>query len=255
VNLTKLIDQHKKAGAIISMGLKSVPIEEVVHLGVVVTDQNGKITEFQEKPPIEEAKSTMVNTGIYIFEAELFNYIPADTFYDFAKQVFPAVMKDNKGIYGFEIEGYWNDIGTFLQYRITSQDVLAGKTTIDIPGQKSSNKIEGSNNRIANNVKFEGMSLIGDNCTIEEDTILKDNASIGNNCIIGKKVTLDGCVIWDNVRIGDNSTLNNCLIGNNVNISQNVTINTDAVIADNCIIKEGANIEAETKIKQNEIFA
>ena len=255
VDLDKLIQQHKKAGAMISMGLKSVPKEEVIHLGVVVTNEEGRVTEFQEKPPIEKAKSTMVNTGIYIFEPELFDYIPKDTFYDFAKQVFPAVMNDNKPIYGFEIDGYWNDIGTLLQYRITSHDVLSGKTKIEIPGKDFGHSKQGGNTRIANNVKFNGSSLIGNNCNIEAGTQVNKNTSIGDNCQIAENVTLNGCVIWDNVRIGKNTILNNCLIGNNVNILDNVTINNDAVIADNCLVKEGANIAPETKIKQNEIFA
>lgn len=254
VNLSKLIEQHKKAGALVSMGLKSVPKEEVVHLGVVVTDNNGKVTEFQEKPPVEEAKSTMVNTGIYIFEPELFDYIPKDTFYDFAKQVFPAIMNDNKPIYGFEIDGYWNDIGTLLQYRITSQEVVSENTKVELPGDNFSHGKIGANTKLADNVKIKDKVLIGKNCNIGSGTEIKGNTSIGHNCQIEENVTINGCVTWDNVQIGKNSTLNNCLIGKNVSISNNVTINKNAVIADNCIIKEGAIIEAGTKVKQNEIL-
>lgn len=254
VNLSKLIEQHKKAGALVSMGLKAVPKEEVIHLGVVVTDKEGRVTEFQEKPPVEEAKSTMVNTGIYIFEPELFDYIPKDTFYDFAKQVFPAIMNDNKPIFGFEIDGYWNDIGTLLQYRITSQDVLSGKTTIEIPGKEFEHGKYGANTKLSDEVKFKDTSLIGNNCNIDIKTELKGFTSIGNNCQIEEKVTINGCVIWNNVTIGGNTTLNNCLIGNNVSIANNVTINDNAVIADNCIIKDGATIPAGTKVNQNEIL-
>lgn len=255
VNLEKLIKRHKESGATASMGLKAIPKEEVIHMGVVVTDEKGKILEFQEKPPIEEAKSNMVNTGIYIFEPELFDYIPADTFYDFAKQVFPALMKDNKPLYGFEIDEYWNDIGTLNQYRLSSYDVINEKINIDIPGKKFEHGWIGFNNKIDQSVSYIGSVIIGNNNMIDSNIAIKNRVTIGSNCNISKDSTLDGCMIWDNVKIGENCNLHECIIGNNVAIGNNVTINKGAIIADNSIVEDGKEIPAETKIKMNEIFA
>ena len=120
---------HKESGAIATIGVKQVPHELVSHFGVVVTDENGYIKEFQEKPSLAEAKSNLINTGIYIFNYKIFDYIPENTFYDFAKNVFPQLLKDGQ-INTFEVNGYWNDIGTIEQYKQSMQDIFNGKNFV-----------------------------------------------------------------------------------------------------------------------------
>lgn len=254
VDLGSLIEKHKNAGAMISMGLKAVLKEDVANLGVVVTDNNGKIIEFQEKPPIEEAKSNMVNTGIYIFEPELFKYIPENTFYDFAKQVFPNAMNDNKLLYGFEIKEYWNDIGTLLQYRLSSYDVLKQKVNIKIAGEPFEHGWKDGNVMLGENISFKDKVLIGGNCMIENNVIFENYVTLGANCIVCEGTQLNGCITWDNVRIGKNVTLNKCLIGNNVNISDGAIIEEGSIIADNCSIKAGVTVKSGTKLKPNELL-
>lgn len=94
-DIKKGVEIHKKSGAVATIGIKQIAHEKVSHFGVVVTDENGYITEFQEKPSIEEAKSNCINTGIYIFNYKIFDYIPENTFYDFAKNVFRNYLTKN----------------------------------------------------------------------------------------------------------------------------------------------------------------
>lgn len=255
VNLTALIKKHREAGSIASMALKEVPIEEVIHLGVVVTESDGRIIEFQEKPAVEEARSNLVNTGIYIFEPALFDYIPPDCFYDFAKQVFPALMRDKKPLYGFKIDEYWNDIGTINQYRLSSYDAIENRVKITIPGRKFEHGYEGGNLIQGRNISYNSTVIFGGNCTIEDNVTFSTSPSIGSNCMISEGARLNGCIIWDNVRIGKNAHLNKCLIGNNVTISDNAIIEEGSVIADNCMIRPGACIPANSKIHPNEVYA
>jgi mannose-1-phosphate guanylyltransferase/mannose-1-phosphate guanylyltransferase/phosphomannomutase len=118
---------HQRANAIATIGIKQAPPEQIPNFGVVVTDTNGFVTEFQEKPALEDAKSDYVNTGIYIFNYKIFDYIPADTFFDFAKDVFPQLLGK---IMTFEITEYWNDIGTLEQYEASVLDALQGLVKI-----------------------------------------------------------------------------------------------------------------------------
>ena len=97
-DIQKGIEQHKRTGALATIGIKQVPHEKVSHFGVVVTDNDGYISEFQEKPSMDEAKSNFINTGIYIFNYKIFDYIPENTFYDFAKDVFPKLLFRNTGM-------------------------------------------------------------------------------------------------------------------------------------------------------------
>ena len=107
-DIKQAIKHHKESGAIATIGVKQVPHEQVSHFGVVVTDKDGYITEFQEKPSVEEAKSNLINTGIYVFNYRIFDYIPENTFYDFAKNVFPKLLAERQ-INTFEVNEYWND--------------------------------------------------------------------------------------------------------------------------------------------------
>ena len=128
-DIQKGIEKHLSSNAVATIGIKKIPHEEVSHFGVVVTDKQGFITEFQEKPSIEDAKSDYINTGIYIFNYEIFNYIPENTFYDFAKNVFPELLKTS-GINTFEINEYWTDIGTISQYKQSHKDLFEGGNVV-----------------------------------------------------------------------------------------------------------------------------
>jgi mannose-1-phosphate guanylyltransferase/phosphomannomutase len=218
---------------------------------VVVTDKKGKITEFQEKPPVEEAKSNLVNTGIYIFEPKVFDYIPKDTFYDFAKQVFPALMKDHHPIYGFKINNYWNDIGTLLQYRLSSYDVLKENVRIEVPGEKVNFGWRGKNCEISASAKIKKKVLLGDSCIIKANVTLDQYCTFGNNCAISENSTIIGCQSWNNLKVGRNAHLQYCLIGNNVTIEDNVTIEKGTIISDNSYITKGQHIKEDQKIPPN----
>lgn len=195
VDIQKGIELHKKSGAIATIGIKQIEHEKVSHFGVVVTDENGYITEFQEKPSVEEAKSNFINTGIYIFNYKIFDYIPENTFYDFAKNVFPKLLQD-KQINTFEVSEYWNDIGTISQYKQCIQDVFNGICRIE------HSKIHDTNlgsylcgeSKIPNTMRFVG------------------NSVIGNNCKIGEYVKLENCIVLDNSEIKTGTELTDCIV-------------------------------------------
>ena len=155
VNLDKLVEKHKSKGAIATMALKEVDHSSVSHFGVVVVDDKSRVIGFQEKPSIEEAKSNLVNTGIYVFQKDIFKYIPENTFYDFAKNVFPSLMKNNELMCAHVISDYWSDIGTTNQYRLACNDVLTGKVKVDFPHSPSKLGWTSSSAVIADNITFK----------------------------------------------------------------------------------------------------
>lgn len=189
------IEIHKKSGAIATIGVKQVPHELVSHFGVVVTDEKGYITEFQEKPPLEEAKSNLINTGIYIFNYKIFDYIPEKTFYDFAKNVFPKLLTEGQ-INTFKIAEYWNDIGTIGQYKQSIQDVFNGLCKIEHTPIIETNlgSYISETSRIPSTVRFMG------------------NNVIGSNVKLGEYIMLDNCVVMDGAEVKTGSELSNCVI-------------------------------------------
>lgn len=223
-DLEKGIEIHKKSKAIVTMGIKQIAMEEIPHFGVVVTDKKGFVTEFQEKPAIKEAKSDFINTGIYIFNYKIFDYIPENTFYDFAKNVFPSLLKEKIKIKTFPVNEYWSDIGTIDQYIESTRDLFEGKYSIN-----HTPIISGANNKLISDKGHMSLSadLIGFN-------------AIGKNCIIGKNVTLENCIIWDDVEIHDNIKLKDCIIASHCEIGTSLV---NQIIGPNQIIKRGVYSE------------
>lgn len=201
------IESHKASGAIASMGIKKIELEEIPNFGVVVTDENGFVKEFQEKPSIKEAKSDCINTGIYIFNYKIFEYIPSNTFYDFAKNVFPDLLSKGEKINTFEVKEYWSDIGTIDQYRQSTKDLFENKYKINH----------------ADFIKTETGTYIKGNSYVSPSTELIGFNVIGDNCVIGKNVTLQDCILWDDVEIKDNLTLNNCILASHSEIKTDMT--------------------------------
>lgn len=196
-DIQKGIEIHKNSRAVATIGIKRIPKIEVSHFGVVVTDKDGFITEFQEKPSVEEAKSDYINTGIYIFNYMIFDYIPANTFYDFAKNVFPKLLLERQ-INTFVIEDYWSDIGTLEQYKASTQDVFYGKCKF-IHGKM----IETPNGAYVSN------------SYIPTGTVFIGSSTIGTDCKIGKNVVIENSIIWDNVKIADNVKISDSIIASN----------------------------------------
>lgn len=194
-DIKKGIEIHKNSGAIATIGVKQIPHELVSHFGVVVTDENGFITEFQEKPALDEAKSNLINTGIYIFNYKIFDYIPEGEFYDFAKNVFPKLLAEGE-INTFEINEYWNDIGTISQYKQSIQDVFNGVCKI-----KHSKVVE------TNLGKY-----ISNTANISQTVRFVGNSVVGANVKLGEYIKLENCVVMDGAVIKTGSELSDCVI-------------------------------------------
>lgn len=215
-DIEKGIKVHQNSGAVATIGIQQIPKEEVVHFGVVVTDSDGFITEFQEKPAVEDAKSNFINTGIYIFNYKIFDYIPENTFYDFAKNVFPKLLEERQ-INTFVVDGYWSDVGTVDQYKISNHDAFSGKC-----------KFNHDEIHITSGGAYISSSHV------PESTIFVGESVVGPNCKIGKNVLIENSIIWDNVKIADNVHIRNSIIASNEVIACNIS---DKVIGNNKLVE------------------
>ena len=108
-----------------TIGLKSV--ENPLEFGIVVTDEDGRVERFLEKPSWGQVFSDTINTGIYVVDAEVMNHVPTDRPYDFSKELFPLLLEMGRPIYGYVMDGYWQDIGNLDQYRQANFDALDEK--------------------------------------------------------------------------------------------------------------------------------
>ncbi len=212
VNITSLVEFHKKKGAIATIGLSYE--EEVSQYGVVVTDEDGKILEFQEKPKKEEAKSHWVNNGIYIFEPDIFKVIPKGEFYDFGSQVFPKLKEEKAPFYGFRCKGYWKDIGNLVEYRNAQFDALEGKVKLVFPGEEVEKGIWMEKGvEVHPTAKIKPPVLIGKQCRIGRDVYLEGPLVLGKYNVLEEGVSIVKSVLWNYNHFKRKVRLENCLVG------------------------------------------
>ena len=205
LDLTEAVRRHKEKGSIATIVMKSVPIKQVPSYGVVVTDDTGKIKSFQEKPKVEEALSTDINTGIYIFEPEIFNYIPSGQEFDIGGDLFPRLVEANEAFYGIRMDFEWVDIGKVPDYWQAIQDVLTGQVKgVGIPGQEVKPGVFTGLNVKANwdKINIEGPVYIGGMAEIEDGATIVGPSMIGPNCCICSGALVDKSVIFEYSRIG-----------------------------------------------------
>ena len=266
VNFEDVVKYHKEKGAIATMVLTEV--EDPTHFGIAVMDKNHKITEYLEKPSPEEAFSNVANTGIYIFEPEIFDFFDGkDKEVDFSKDIFPEVIKQDAGIYGYVFNGYWNDIGRPETYLAATYDILDQKMEQNFYKTKMAESIGkigniwvGENVFIDEKARIEGPVVIGNNCTIEEGCKISRGSVIGDNVSIGKEVNIDGAVLFPNSIIEDNSFLTGCIIDTKCLIDKNTVVENGVVtgslveIGKNSIVRSSRSITNNMKIVPNSII-
>lgn len=212
VDLTQLVDFHKRKKALATIGLSYE--EDVSQYGVVVTDRENKIVEFQEKPSNSEAKSHWVNNGIYIFEPEILDWIPGGEYYDFGSQLFPRLKDEGVPFYGFRGKGYWKDIGNLIEYRNAHFDCLQGKVDIEFPGNEIKPGIwveEGV--EISDKAEIIPPVIIGKQCKIGKGVKLEGPLAIGKYNILEDSVTVIRSIIWSYNHFKRGTRLVDCLVG------------------------------------------
>ncbi len=244
-DLEKAVDYHvsKKAMATILLTHVSVPLQ----YGIVITDPEGKIVRFLEKPSWGEVFSDTINTGIYILEPDVLDLIPYQSEFDFSKDLFPLMLRNKMPLYGYVADGYWKDIGNLEEYQNGIIDALKGRVKVKIKGTRQENLILGNNCTISPNAKFNGNVVIGDNSLIDDYAELTD-CVIGSNVKVGKGVRMKGTVLWDNVKIGPFSELTDDVVCYDCTIGESVTIGENVFISVGCTIGNEVTISPNIKI-------
>jgi NDP-sugar pyrophosphorylase family protein len=226
MRLDALLAFHKKRSAEATIAL--VEADDVSHYGVVIVDEDGRIVDFQEKPPRGTERSKLVNTGVYVFEPSIFDRIPASTFWDFGKNVFPELQRDRAPFYGLRMQGaYWRDIGTPDEYRKATRDVLEGRVRLLGNARARGyppDAVLGNDVRIEGDVRVGSLAKLGDGVRLIGPTVIGDAVEIGPGA------TIRDSIIWDGTTVGANAHITDSVIGVNYRIEENAVIE-GAVIA------------------------
>ena len=247
MDLTGLVRFHKEKGALVTVALAKVP--DPLEFGIVITEEDGQIQRFLEKPTWGQVFSDTVNTGIYVMEPEVLAEVPPGQVVDWSADVFPKLLDRGAPLYGYVSGSYWEDVGTHESYLKVQADVLAGRVQTDIAGFEVSPGVwvaEGA--EVDTDAVLTGPLCIGDYAKIEAGAHLREYTVIGSNVVVKEGAFLHRAVVHNNVYIGQGVTLRGCVIGKNTDVMRLARIEEGAVVGDECVIEPEAYLSAGVKV-------
>ncbi len=257
----QMLKAHKKSGATATIAVMPVPWDEASRFGIMNVDDNGIITEFEEKP--KEPKSNLASMGIYIFKYdELKKYLTDDerdpnSSNDFGKNIIPSILNDKKTLMSYRFDGYWKDVGTIYSLWEANMDLIDTPPKFNVDDRKwiiYSRNLARTPHYVGEGAKIKN-STVTESCTIYGEI---EHSVISGSVFVDKDSVIKDCVIMPGATIGKNVKINKAIIGSNAVIEDNVSIGINeksenpyasamcthdiVLVADSVRIKSGADI-------------
>ncbi|MFM2087857.1 MAG: hypothetical protein RLZZ237_2726 [Pseudomonadota bacterium] len=224
LDIQSALFEHRRKGALASVITREVPWDKVSSYGVVVSDKDGRIEAFQEKPSQEAALSNHVSTGIYIFEPAVLDLIPKDAVFDIGSDLFPLLVEKGLPFYAQSRSFNWIDIGNIKDYWEVSQSVMMGEVAhMDVPGVQLKDGIwVGLNTRIAwEGTQIEGPVYIGSGCKIEAGATIIGPTWIGHGSHICSGAQVVRSVLFEYTRVLPQITLEEVIVFKEYSVDRN----------------------------------
>ena len=240
IDLTALVRAHEKSGAAATVALTRV--DEPSEYGVAVTDENGFIGRFIEKPERSCVFSDYANMGIYVLEKAALALIPKGVPFDFSKDLFPLMMERGLKLFGFKSEGYWCDIGNFDQYRRAQMDMLDGRIAFETTAECENGVWIEPNARIASGAKLLPPCYIGSGALIEDGAVIGAHTVIGSGTAVECGASLKRSITLENAHIGARSELREAVVCEKAWIGRGAKLFSGSIVGALTHIGSGAAI-------------
>jgi len=229
VDVREVVAFHKECGALATLALMRVA--DTSQYGVAELDRKQNIVGFQEKPDPDEAISDLANTGIYVLEPDVLGYIPENTFFDFAKDVFPRLLESGEKLAGYEGSFYWSDIGTLEAYRAAQHDALSGKVRLNIPGEQLAEGLwVESGVWIHPTAAIEGRVVLNQDAVIGRGVSLIGDVTVGSDCWVRSGATIKQSILLPGSYVGDDAYLEGCIVGHGYDVRAGEQIRGGALV-------------------------
>ncbi|MCD8511353.1 MAG: glucose-1-phosphate adenylyltransferase [Bacillus sp. (in: Bacteria)] len=250
MNYKHLINQHKNNGADATISVMEVPWEEASRFGILNTTEDLRIYEFEEKPA--KPKSNLASMGIYVFTwSALKAYLLDDAVnnnssHDFGKDIIPAMLNDEKKLYGYRFNGYWKDVGTIQSYWEANMDLLDDTSSLSLNDKTWRTYSHDSNNppQFIDKTAVIQDSLINSGCWVKGTV---DHSIIFDSVTVNEGSSISQSIIHPNVIVGANAVLHKVIVTENTVIPENTVITTsdgqEPLVVDQETIKELLSIQ------------
>lgn len=244
LDLREMYRFHEANDAPVTIGLLS--IDDPREFGIADMDINNRIHRFLEKPKAGQIFSNLASTGIYICDPSIFEWIPEHKKCDFAKDLFPFMLEENKKINGVLVRGKWTDVGSSAAYRQAQRWMLDS-----LPGTTIEGNFTTRNARIKGPLSIGNNVCIGSNSSLVGPIVIGENTNIGDNVLIGPySVIGSNCTIEDNAKILSSYLFDSVFIGEGSNISGGV-VSDETVIGEHCFLENGTVIGHKVTVGSN----
>jgi mannose-1-phosphate guanylyltransferase / phosphomannomutase len=246
-DLRAAIAFHKSHRSKATLVLTRVP--NPLEFGVVITDENYRISRFLEKPSSSEIFSDTVNTGIYVLEPEVLDYLPPNQESDFSKDLFPLLLEKGEPMFGYIAEGYWCDVGNLDTYREAHYDGLFRKVKLNFSyDERMPGVWVGQNTYINPTATIEAPVLIGSNCRIGARVQVEAGTVIGDNVTVGADANLKRPIIWNGAVVGEEAHLRACVIGRGTRVDRRAHVLEGSVVGSLSSIGEEAQVSPSVRV-------
>jgi len=237
IDLGALVRFHREKEALVTIGLKSV--DNPLEFGIVVTDDDGRIERFLEKPSWGQVFTDTINTGIYVLDPEVLRHVPEGQPFDFSKELFPLLLEMGRPLYGYIADGYWQDIGNLDQFKQANFDALDEKVALNVAGIKLRGNVwVGEGVELADLESVEGPAFIGNYCRIAPQ------ASVGPYSILSPSVTLrehartTRSVVDSSTYLGRSALVEGAIVGKSCDVRPHARLHEGVAVGDSCTIGE-----------------
>ncbi|MGH2730834.1 MAG: sugar phosphate nucleotidyltransferase, partial [Actinomycetota bacterium] len=247
VDLAAVVHFHQERGSAATLVLTRM--HDPLEFGIVMTDEDGRVERFLEKPTWGQVFSDTINTGIYVLEPEVLDFIPPEQPYDFSSELFPAMLDKGLPVYGFITESYWTDVGNADTYMQAQRDALAGRVKVNLKGfELRPNVRVGEDADVHPGARILGPALIGDNVRIFEGASVGPYAVIGDNAIVGPDARASQCVVMAGAHVGPGSHIRGAILGRGSALERGASLEEGAVIGEEVVVGAGAIVKPRVKI-------
>jgi mannose-1-phosphate guanylyltransferase / phosphomannomutase len=247
VDLTDLIRFHREKGAAVTIGLKSV--ENPLEFGIVVTDEEGRIERFLEKPSWSQVFSDTINTGIYVLEPEVLRHVPTDGPFDFSKELFPLLLEMGRPLYGYVFEDYWQDIGNLDQFRHANFDALEEQVRLNIPGIRLRGNVWlGEGVEVDDLDAIEGPAYLGNYCRVAPDATVGPYSVLGSSVTLLERARTERSVIDAATHIGRSARVEGAVVGRACDIRAHAHVQEGAAIGDEVTLGAQSAVAPQVRI-------
>lgn len=233
LDITSFLKFHRRRRAELTIALTRV--KDPTLYGLVLTDEEGRIRKFLEKPSWDEVETNTINAGAYLFEPDLLGFIPPGIPFSLERTLFPELLDRRRRAYGYVTPGYWIDIGTVSKYLQVHLDILAGHTPFQPPGvSRHKGLLLGPGVRLGKELTVNGdggRAVLGAKTVVGDFARFSGNVCVGPNCTIGKGASLENCVVLAGTKIGDGARLEGCVVGSNCRIGAQALLTKDSALA------------------------